>query len=141
MNLNRIRRSTIDSDDLLCARVESYVHWRAQTRLVAESYRAWRRAETKERNFAFARYVSALDREELAAGEYRRMLELLDRRGNALARSLGSERGWLPAMPSRKRRAGTKILGGSGDERRPRRPRPRAVPKPPRKAHGTAGVG
>jgi hypothetical protein len=141
MNLNRIRRSTTDSDDLLCAQVESYVHWRAQSRLVAESYRAWRRAETKERNFAFARYVAALDREEVAAGDYRRMLELVDQRWRRPRSAPGLRARWLRVMPSRRRRAGTKSLGASGDEQRPRRPRPRAVPKPPRKAHRTAGVG
>jgi hypothetical protein len=78
MNLNRIRRSRTDSDDLFCAQVESYVHWRAQSGLVAESYRAWRGAETRKRNVAFARYVAALDREELAAGDYRRVLELVE---------------------------------------------------------------
>jgi hypothetical protein len=78
MNLMRIRRNTTHSDDLLCDQMESYVNWRAESRLVAESYRAWRHAETKERRFAFARYVAALDREELAAGDYRRTLELVD---------------------------------------------------------------
>jgi hypothetical protein len=76
MNLNRIRRNLTPAEDLLCAQLESYVNWRAQTRSVAESYRAWRRAESDERQSAFARYVAALDREELAAGAYRRTLEL-----------------------------------------------------------------
>ena len=77
MNLNRNRRNTTHSD-LLVAQIESYVKWRSQSRLVADSYRAWRRAETQERKFAFARYVAALDCEELAAGQYRRTLELVD---------------------------------------------------------------
>jgi hypothetical protein len=74
MNLNQIRRNTTHSD-LLVAQIESYVNWRSQSHLVAESYRSWRRADTKERKFAFARYVAALDCEELAAGRYRRTLE------------------------------------------------------------------
>ena len=78
MKLKRIRRNANHSDELLCAQVESYVNWRAQSRLVAESYRVWRRAATRERRFAFARYVAALEREELAAGDYRRTLELVD---------------------------------------------------------------
>jgi hypothetical protein len=78
MNLKRIRPNTARPGDLLCAQMESYVNWRAQSRLVAESYRAWRRAETKERRLTFARYAAALDREELAAGDYRRTLELVD---------------------------------------------------------------
>ena len=58
--------------------MESYVNWHAHRRLVAECYRAWRGAGAKERRFAFARYVAALDQEELAAGDYRRALELVD---------------------------------------------------------------
>jgi hypothetical protein len=76
MNLKRLRRN--HPDDLVCAEIESYVNWRAQSRLVAESYRAWRRAGTEERKFAFARYVAALDHEERAASDYRRSLELVD---------------------------------------------------------------
>jgi hypothetical protein len=76
MSLNRIRRNLTPSEDLPLAQLESYVNWRAQSRLVAESYQAWRGAETDERQSAFARYVAALDREELAAGAYRRTLEL-----------------------------------------------------------------
>jgi hypothetical protein len=78
MKLKRIRRNTTHSDDLLCDQMESYVNWRAQSRLVAESYRAWRRAGTSERQSEFARYLAALDREELAAGDYRRTLELVE---------------------------------------------------------------
>jgi hypothetical protein len=78
MNLKRIHPNTTRPGDLLCAQLESYVNWRAQSRLVTESYRAWRRAETTERNRAFARYLAALDREEFAAGVYRRALEPID---------------------------------------------------------------
>jgi hypothetical protein len=66
-------------DDLLYAQLERYVNWRAETRSVAESYEAFRRAESHERAIAFARYVDALDREELAAGYYRRALGVDDR--------------------------------------------------------------
>ena len=78
MKLKRIRRSADLPGEVLCAQMESYVNWRAQSRLVAESYRVWRRAERKERQSAFARYVAALDREETAAGDYRRTLRLVD---------------------------------------------------------------
>jgi hypothetical protein len=78
MNLRRTRRDETHHEDLLYVQMESYMNWRAQTRSVAESYRAWRRAETKERKVAFARYVAALDREELAAGDYQRTLELVN---------------------------------------------------------------
>jgi hypothetical protein len=78
MKLKTLRRNTTSSDELLCAQVESYVTWHAHSRLVAESYRAWRRAGVNERRIAFARYVAALDLEELAAGDYRRALELVN---------------------------------------------------------------
>jgi hypothetical protein len=78
MNLKRSRRTTTHPDDLLYGQMESYMNWRTQSRLVTDCYRAWRRAETKERTFAFAQYVAALDREELAAGDYQRSLELVD---------------------------------------------------------------
>jgi hypothetical protein len=78
MNLKRSRRTATHPDDLLYAQMESYMNWRAQSRSVTDCYRAWRRAETEERTFAFARYVAALDREELAAGDYRRTLELVE---------------------------------------------------------------
>jgi hypothetical protein len=80
MKLKTLRRSTTRPNDLLCAQVESYVNWHAHSRLVAESYRAWKRAGAKERRGAFARYAAALDREELAAGNYRRALELAKKR-------------------------------------------------------------
>jgi hypothetical protein len=75
MNLNRSRRN--HTSELLCAQLESYVSWRAQSRDVAESYRAWIGADTHERTVAFARYNAALDREELAALDYRRTLDLV----------------------------------------------------------------
>jgi hypothetical protein len=77
MKLKTLRRNPTRSGELLCAQVESYVNWHAQSQVVAESYRAWKRAGAKERRLAFARYVTALDREELAAGDYRRTLELV----------------------------------------------------------------
>jgi hypothetical protein len=77
MKLKTLRRNTTRPGDLLCAQVESYVHWHAQSQVVAESYRAWKRAGAKERRIAFAHYVAALDREEMAAGDYRRALELV----------------------------------------------------------------
>jgi hypothetical protein len=78
MNLKRSRHTAAHPDDLLYAQMKSYMNWRAQSRSVTDAYRAWRRAETEERKFAFARYVAALDREELAAGDYQRTLELVE---------------------------------------------------------------
>ena len=76
----RLRRPTHREDrrlELLDAQLESYVNWRAETRFVAESYRKWRSAPNYQRGVAFERYVAALDREELAAGDYRRTTELV----------------------------------------------------------------
>ena len=78
MKLKRTRHTATDSEDLLHAQMQSYMKWRTQSRRVTDCYRAWRRAETNERKFAFARYVAALDREELAAGDYQRTLELVE---------------------------------------------------------------
>jgi hypothetical protein len=76
MKLKTLRRNPTRPGELLCAQAESYVNWHAHSQVVAESYRAWKRAGAKERRIAFARYVAALDREEVAAGDYRRTLEL-----------------------------------------------------------------
>ncbi len=77
MKLKRSTRQTTTSVELLDTQMESYMKWRAQSRRVAESYRNWKCAIGGERAVAFARYRAALDREELAAGDYRRALELV----------------------------------------------------------------
>jgi hypothetical protein len=60
---------------LLDTVLDSYVHWRHESRAVQESYRSWQTARRGERSDAFARYVAALDREEHAANGYRRVAE------------------------------------------------------------------
>jgi hypothetical protein len=77
MKLRRPIRRVDRRLELLDAQMESYVNWRTETRFVAESYRKWRSARGYERAVAFERYVAALDREELAAGDYRRATELV----------------------------------------------------------------
>jgi hypothetical protein len=67
---------TVAGVEALDAEMESYMKWRAQSRRVGESYRDWKSAPSSERAFAFTRYLAALDREELAAREYRRVLEV-----------------------------------------------------------------
>jgi hypothetical protein len=69
------RVETVAGVKALDAQMESYMTWRAQSRRVADSYRSWKCAPGGERAIAFTRYMAALDREELAAGEYRRTLE------------------------------------------------------------------
>jgi hypothetical protein len=63
---------------LLDTVMDSYVHWRDESRAVQESYRKWQTAGREERSGAFARYVVALDREEHAAYGYRRVVEQTD---------------------------------------------------------------
>jgi hypothetical protein len=55
--------------------MDSYMRWRDESRTVQESYRQWKSAGREERNDAFDRYVTALDREEHAAHGYRRVVE------------------------------------------------------------------
>jgi hypothetical protein len=55
--------------------MDGYVHWRDEGRAVQESYRRWQTAGREERDDAFDRYVAALDREEHAAHDYRRVVE------------------------------------------------------------------
>jgi hypothetical protein len=50
------------------------VSWREECAAVASSYQNWSRAESDDRALAFSAYVAALDREELAAGSYRRLI-------------------------------------------------------------------
>jgi hypothetical protein len=75
MNLKRSTDRGEAHLDTLDAVMDSYVNWRHETRAVAESYRSWRCAAPGEQDAAFDRYVAALDREERAAGGYRRVLE------------------------------------------------------------------
>jgi hypothetical protein len=60
---------------LLDTVMDSYVHWRQESRTVRESYRQWQTAGRGERSVAFDRYVTALDREEHAARGYRHVVE------------------------------------------------------------------
>jgi hypothetical protein len=59
---------------LIDALIEHYVSWREECAAVALSYENWNRAESGERVLAFSAYVAALDREELAAASYRRLI-------------------------------------------------------------------
>lgn len=75
MNLKRSPSAPAIRLDLLDSEMDSYVHWRDQSRVVAESYRTWHLASGSERRRAFTRYLAALDREERAAHVYRRVVE------------------------------------------------------------------
>jgi hypothetical protein len=64
--------------DLIDAVMDSYVNWREQSAAVEAAYRSWRQAAPDERALAFENYFAALDREEHAASEYRRRVELAE---------------------------------------------------------------
>ena len=63
---------------LIDAVMDGYVAWREASAAVETSYHRWRRAPQDERQLAFDHYFAALDREEDAASEYRRMIELAE---------------------------------------------------------------
>jgi hypothetical protein len=75
MNLKKAARTHTARLELLDALMDSYLHWRDESRAVAESYRTWRCASRPGRDIAFDEYLAALDREEHAARGYRRVVE------------------------------------------------------------------
>ena len=75
MKLKRPPRTRGARLELLDALMDSYLHWRDESRAVAESYRNWRSAPGRGRDVAFDKYLAALDREEHAACGYRRAVE------------------------------------------------------------------
>ena len=79
MNLKRPPRTHAARLEFLDALMDSYLHWRDESRVVAESYRNWRLAPRPDRDGAFDEYLAALDREEHAAGGYRRAVEQTQR--------------------------------------------------------------
>lgn len=60
---------------LIDAVVDGYVTWREKSFALDGAYRHWKHAAPPERATAFEAYVSAIDREEWAATEYRRRCE------------------------------------------------------------------
>ena len=63
------------SRQLIDAVVDMYVTWREACAAVDACYHRWTSAAPAKRASAFAAYVSALDREERVAGQYRLLLE------------------------------------------------------------------
>lgn len=55
--------------------LELYVDWREECVAVAWSYESRSDAGRRDNAPAFSAYVAALDREELAAASYRRLIE------------------------------------------------------------------
>jgi hypothetical protein len=63
------------SAELIDAVMDAYITWREDSAAVDASYRTWRHAPGHERALSYDNYVAALDREELAANEYMRLVE------------------------------------------------------------------
>ena len=77
--MNRKQSSTVvPMSDLIDAVMDRYVTWREESVAVEAAYRTWRRASAGQRTVAFEDYFAALDREEEAASEYRRLVELAE---------------------------------------------------------------
>lgn len=64
--------------DLIDAVMDGYVSWREESAAVESAYRNWRQAGPNEEAILFDDYIAALDREEHAASEYRRLVELAE---------------------------------------------------------------
>jgi len=75
-----LQRSTalMPMSALIDAVMDGYVAWREASVAVEAAYHRWRQAPRDERHLAFDRYFAALDREEDAASEYRRLVELAE---------------------------------------------------------------
>ena len=67
--------SPATSSELIDAVMDAYVSWREQCAAVEVSYRIWSSAAPDQRTCGYRDYTAALDREELAANEYRRRVE------------------------------------------------------------------
>ncbi|MGZ4288842.1 MAG: hypothetical protein ACXVW5_32295 [Solirubrobacteraceae bacterium] len=65
-----------DHPDLVDEMLERYIIWREQRTGVQDAYATWRGAAAHDRERAFHAYAAALDREQLAAEEYQRAVEL-----------------------------------------------------------------
>ena len=75
--MNRKRTSVITPvSEIIDAAMDGYVTWREESAAVRVAYESWRRASPIEEAVAFEDYFIALDREERAASEYRRLIEL-----------------------------------------------------------------
>jgi hypothetical protein len=59
---------------LVDALIGHHVSWRAECAAVASSHETWNRAESDDEAPAFSAYLAALDRKEVAAASYRRLI-------------------------------------------------------------------
>jgi hypothetical protein len=77
----KLKRSVLDapSSALIDAIMDGYVSWREESAAVEKAYREWVGARREDRAVAFAAYSAAVDREEYAAEDYRRLIEDAER--------------------------------------------------------------
>jgi hypothetical protein len=75
-----LKRSSLVApvSELIDAVMDGYVTWREESAAVRTAYDNWRRAAADTRAVAFEDYSAALDREEHAASEYRRLIEIAE---------------------------------------------------------------
>jgi hypothetical protein len=59
---------------LVDALIGHYVSWQEESAAVASSYENWNRCQSGDEAPAFSAYVAALDRQELAAASYQRLI-------------------------------------------------------------------
>lgn len=77
--MNRRRFSAVTPmSDIIDAVMDGYVTWREESAAVEAAYHTWHRAPADHRTVAVDAYFAALDREEQAASEYRRLVELAE---------------------------------------------------------------
>jgi hypothetical protein len=63
------------NSELIDAVMDAYIEWREESAEVAATYRTWNEAPAYERTLSYDNYLAALDREELAANVYMRLIE------------------------------------------------------------------
>jgi hypothetical protein len=77
LTIMNLKRPSVVSpvSTLIDAVMDGYVDWREESSAVELAYRRWVQAAAGDRELAFDAYLAALDREESAANEYRRLIE------------------------------------------------------------------
>jgi len=84
-------------DLLVDAMLDGYVSWREACVRVEAAYEAWSHAERRDKALAFAAYLAALDREQVAATSYRRFAGQVAKACEAAAPAQRPDRQSAPA--------------------------------------------
>jgi hypothetical protein len=71
------RTHVAPSRQLIDAMMDGYVRWREASAAAASAYQDWRSTSPGKDARAFESYRAALDREESAAANYQRLLEMV----------------------------------------------------------------